>query len=65
MPRFCTRVVPRRFLRDTCESWSCRQQTDAHHVCELPWLAASPVVVLACALLCWPSRSVLASCSRC
>lgn len=23
MPRFCTRVVPRRFLRDTWESWSC------------------------------------------
>ena len=22
MPRFCTRVVPRRFLRDTWESWS-------------------------------------------
>lgn len=23
MPRFCTRVVPRRFLRATRESWSC------------------------------------------
>ena len=26
MPRFCTRVVPRRFLRDTWESWSCDSQ---------------------------------------